>query len=113
MRNRRAAKVGDQVGLVLTEVWTSVNDVDDLLAAGYGLAAMKLWQPGGGGTQCRTRRICIIQGGINDTAAATALCRESPETCGAESDPETWMRDVEKSVCYGRGKEDGGLGGTL
>lgn len=48
MRNRRAAKVGDQVGLVLTEVWTSVNDVDDLLAAGYGLAAMKLWQPGGG-----------------------------------------------------------------
>lgn len=29
---------GDHVGLVLTEVWTSVNDVDDLLAARHGLA---------------------------------------------------------------------------
>ena len=29
---------GDYVGLVLPEIWTMVNDVDDLLAAGCGLA---------------------------------------------------------------------------
>lgn len=51
---------------------------------------MKLWQRRGG-TQCRTRRIFIIQGGVYDIAAATALCRESPEACGAESESDPDM----------------------